>query len=62
MKTKLSISIVVLALFGIVATQIAVAQSSNSSPAQEALKGVRHFIGSWAAAVSYTHLTLPTKA
>ena len=46
---KLSISIVVLALFGIVATQVAVAQSSNSSPAQEALKGVRPFIGSWVA-------------
>ena len=49
MKTKLNISTVVLALFSIVATQVAVAQSSNSSPAQEALKGVRPFIGSWTA-------------
>ena len=49
MKTKLNISTVVLALFSIVATQVAVAQSSNSSPAQEALKEVRPFIGSWAA-------------
>ncbi|MBT7026251.1 MAG: hypothetical protein HN969_01670 [Verrucomicrobia bacterium] len=49
MKTKLSIFIFVLALFGIVATQIVVAQSSNSSPAQEALKGVRPFIGTWTA-------------
>ena len=49
MKTKLNISTVVLALFSIVATQVAVAQSSNSSPAQEALKGVQPFIGSWVA-------------
>ena len=49
MKTQLSISTVVLALFGFVTTKTTVAQSPNSSPAQEALKGVRPFIGSWTA-------------
>ena len=49
MKTKLRISIVVLILFGFVAAQTSVAQSSTSSLAQEALKGVRPFIGSWVA-------------
>ena len=49
MKMQLSISTVVLALFGFVTTKTTVAQSPNSSPAQEALKGVRPFIGSWTA-------------
>ena len=42
-------STVVLALFGFVAIQTTVAQSPNSSPAQEALEAVRPFIGSWTA-------------
>jgi len=46
---QLSISTVVLALFGFVTTKTTVAQFPNSSPAQEALKGVRPFIGSWTA-------------
>ena len=46
---QLSISTVVLALFGFVTTKTTVAQSPNSTPAQEALKGVRPFIGSWTA-------------
>ncbi len=49
MKTQLSMSTVVLALFGFVAIQTTVAQSPNSSPAQEALEAVRPFIGSWTA-------------
>ncbi len=49
MKMQLSISTVVLALFGFVTTKTTVAQFPNSSPAQEALKGVRPFIGSWTA-------------
>ena len=47
MKTKLNISTVVLALFGFVAVQTTVAQATNTSPAQEALKGMRPFIGNW---------------
>ncbi len=48
MKNKLKISTVVLALFGFVAVQTTVAQAANTSPAQEALKGMRPFIGNWA--------------
>ena len=47
MKNKLNISIAVLALFGFVAVQTTVAQATNTSPAQEALKGMRPFIGNW---------------
>jgi len=47
MKYKLKISTVVLALFGFVAVQNATAQAPNTSPAQEALKGMRPFIGNW---------------
>ena len=47
MKNKLNISTVVLALFGFVAVQTTVAQATNTSPAQEALKGMRPFIGNW---------------
>jgi hypothetical protein len=47
MKNKLNISIAVLALFGFVAVQTTVAQAPNTSPAQEALKGMRPFIGNW---------------
>ena len=47
MKNKLKISTVVLALFGFVAVQNATAQAPNTSPAQEALKGMRPFIGNW---------------
>ena len=49
MKTKLRIYIVILILFGFVAAQTSVAQPSTSSLAQEALKGVQPFIGSWVA-------------
>ena len=49
MKTKLRISIVILILFGFVAAQTSVAQSPTLSLAQEALKGVRPFIGTWTA-------------
>ena len=47
MKNKLHISTVVLALFGFIAVQNATAQAPNTSPAQEALKGMRPFIGNW---------------
>jgi len=49
MKMKLRISILIVILFGFVAAQTSVAQSSTSSLAQEALKGVRPFIGTWTA-------------
>ena len=48
MKTKLNIFNLVLALFSIAAVQNGTAQAPNSSPAQEALKGMRPFIGNWA--------------
>ena len=48
MKTKLNISTVVLALFGIISGQTATAQAPNPHPAQEALKGLQPFIGNWA--------------
>ena len=47
MKTKLNISTVVLALSGFIAVQNATAQAPNPHPAQEALKGLQPFIGSW---------------
>ena len=47
MKNKLNISTVVLALFGLIAVQTTVAQVPNTSPAKEALKGMRPFIGNW---------------
>ena len=49
MKMKLRISILIVILFGFVAAQTSVAQPSTSSLAQEALKGVRPFIGTWTA-------------
>ena len=49
MKMKLRISILIVILIGFVAAQTSVAQSSTSSLAQEALKGVRPFIGTWTA-------------
>ena len=49
MKMKLRISILIVILFGFVAAQTSVAQSSTSSLAQEALKRVRPFIGTWTA-------------
>jgi hypothetical protein len=48
MKTKFNVSTVVLALFGFTAVQTATAQAPKSSPANEALKGLRPFIGNWA--------------
>jgi hypothetical protein len=48
MKTKLNISTVVLALFGIIYGQTATAQAPNPHPAHEALKGLQPFIGNWA--------------
>tara|TARA_B110000196_G_scaffold12139_1_gene9939 strand:+ start:68 stop:670 length:603 start_codon:yes stop_codon:yes gene_type:complete len=47
MKTKLNISTFVLALSGFIAVQTATAQAPNPHPAQEALKGLQPFIGSW---------------
>jgi ketosteroid isomerase-like protein len=47
MKNKLNISTVVLALFSLIAVQTTVAQVPNTSPAKEALKGMRPFIGNW---------------
>jgi hypothetical protein len=47
MKMKLNKFIGALVLFGFVAVQTTVAQALNSSPAQEALKGMRPFIGNW---------------
>ena len=47
MKTKLNKYTVVLVLFGFIAVQTTVAQAPNTSPAQEALKGMRPFIGNW---------------
>ena len=48
MKNKLKISTVVLALFGFVAVQNAIAQAPNPHPAHEALKGLQPVIGNWA--------------
>ena len=48
MKTKLNIFTFVLALSGFIAVQTATAQAPNPHPAQEALKGLQPFIGSWA--------------
>ena len=47
MKTKLNMFTVVLALFGFIAVQTTDAQVPNTSPAKEALKGMRPFIGNW---------------
>jgi ketosteroid isomerase-like protein len=47
MKTKLNMFTVVLALFGFIAVQTTDAQAPNTSPAKEALKGMRPFIGNW---------------
>jgi len=47
MKTKVNISAIILALFGFIAAQTASAQAPNISPAQEALKDMRPFIGNW---------------
>ena len=47
MKTKVNISAIILALFGFIAAQTAFAQAPNISPAQEALKDMRPFIGNW---------------
>jgi len=48
MKTKI-IPIIVLAMFGFVVAETAIAEAPKTQPAQEALKGVRPFIGSWTA-------------
>ena len=48
MKMKLNMFTVVVALFGIISVQNSTAQAPNTSPAQEALKGMRPFIGNWA--------------
>ena len=48
MKTKLNIPTVLLALSGFIVVQTATAQAPNPHPAQEALKGLQPFIGSWA--------------
>ena len=48
MKTKI-IPIIVLAMFGFVAAETAIAEAPKTQPAQEALNGVRPFIGSWTA-------------
>ena len=47
MKTKLNKYTIVLVLFGFIAVQTTVAQAPNTSPAKEALKGMRPFIGNW---------------
>ena len=46
MKTKI-IPIIVLAMFSFVTAETAIAEAPKTQPAQEALKGVRPFIGSW---------------
>ena len=48
MKTKI-IPIIVLAMFSFVTAETAIAEAPKTQPAQEALKGVRPFIGSWTA-------------
>ena len=48
MKTKI-IPIIVLAIFSFVTAETAIAEAPKTQPAQEALKGVRLFIGSWTA-------------
>ena len=48
MKTKI-IPIIVLAMFSFVTAETAIAKAPKTQPAQEALKGVRLFIGSWMA-------------
>ena len=47
MKIKLNKFIIVFVLFGFFAVQTTIAQTPNTSPAQEALKGMRSFIGNW---------------
>ncbi len=48
MKTKI-IPIIILAMFGFVVAETAMPDAPKTQPAQEALKGVRPFIGSWTA-------------
>lgn len=48
MKTKI-IPITILAMFGFVVAETAIAEAPKTQPAQEALKEVRPFIGSWTA-------------
>ena len=48
MKTKI-IPIIVLAMFIFVTAETSIAEAPKTQPAQEALKGVRPFIGSWTA-------------
>ena len=48
MKTKI-IPIIVLAMFSFVTAETAIAEAPKTQLAQEALKGVRPFIGSWTA-------------
>ena len=48
MKMK-TIPIIVLAMIGFAAAETATAEAPKTQPAQEALKGVRLFIGSWTA-------------
>ena len=45
---KLILHAAVFTMFGLIAVQNATAQAPNTSPAQEALKGMRPFIGNWA--------------
>ena len=46
MKMK-TIPIIVLAMIGFAAAETATAEAPKTQPAQEALKGVQPFIGSW---------------
>jgi len=48
MRTKI-IPVIILALFGFVAAETAIAEAPKRQPAQEALKGVQPFIGNWTA-------------
>ena len=45
---KLILHAAVFTMFGLIAVQNSTAQAPNTSPAQEALKGMRPFIGNWA--------------
>ena len=45
---KLILHAAVFTMFGLIAVQNATAQAPSTSPAQEALKGMRSFIGNWA--------------
>ena len=53
MKTKI-IPIIFLAMFSFVTAETAIAEAPKTQPAQEALKGVRPFIGSLTAVRMHT--------